>query len=107
MSVRCIAAVAALLAMAPARAAAQACCAAPSLVAPARLRRDERWAAGLETRARVVYGDFAADGAFSSTSSGDVETEQDPFVAARVLERAQVALVDVPHSCGRVARCRG
>lgn len=83
-------AVALLCAAAP-RAWAQACCSAPSLTTPVRLGWDERWAAGIETRARAVFGAFGADGNLA-TSSGDVEAEQDVFAAARFLERAQAAL---------------
>jgi hypothetical protein len=84
--------VAVVLCAAAPRAWAQACCSAPSLTTPARLGWDERWAAGIETRARAVFGAFGADGSLATTSAGDVEAEQDVFAAARFLARAQVGV---------------
>jgi hypothetical protein len=78
---------------APRFARAQACCAAPNLVTPARLQRHEAFGAGVQARGRGVFGAFAADGSFAGTSSGDVETEQDLFGAIGVAGRVQVAVV--------------
>jgi hypothetical protein len=86
------AAVAALLA-APRAAQAQACCAAPNLVTPARLQRNESFGAGVQARGRGVYGAYATDGSFAGTSSGDVETEQDLFAAVGLGGRVQVAVI--------------
>jgi hypothetical protein len=82
-----------LVALGPARAFAQACCAAPSLVIPSRLQRHESYGVGLQLRGRGVYGTFGADGAYARTSEGDVETAQELFAAARPFERAQFALL--------------
>jgi hypothetical protein len=84
--------VAVLVLAKPSAARAQACCAAPSLATPARLGRDERAGVGLLLRGRDAYGAFAADGAFATTATGDVETAQELFVAARPFARAQVAV---------------
>ncbi len=84
--------VAAILVARPAAAWAQACCAAPSLATPARLGRDEHYGVGLLLRGRNAFGAFAADGTFATTATGDVETAQELFVAARLFARAQVAV---------------
>ena len=81
------------LGTAPRAAQAQACCAATGLVIPARLRVYEDVGVGLQARLRPSYGTFAADGAFSRVSSGDLVTEQDLFVVWRALERLQVGVV--------------
>lgn len=83
----------ACVALAPARASAQACCAAPSLVIPSRLQRHETYGAGLQLRGRGVYGAFAADGGYAGTAGGDFETAQELFAAARPFERAQFAVL--------------
>jgi hypothetical protein len=95
---RWVGAVALLIIIArPASAAAQACCAATGLVIPARLRVYEDLAAGFQTRARSTYGSFSAGGDYGSVSNGDLVTQQDLFVMARVLPtllpRLQVALL--------------
>jgi hypothetical protein len=82
-----------LAALAPAAARAQACCAAPSVAAPARLGRDEQFGLGLSARMRGVYGGFAPSGAFASTADGDVETTQELFGVVQAAGRAQVAVV--------------
>jgi hypothetical protein len=82
-----------LLLATPTRALAQACCAAPSLVIPSRLQRHESFGAGLQLRGRGTFGAFGADGAYASSSYGDVEAAQELFASARFLSRAQVALL--------------
>jgi hypothetical protein len=77
----------------PARALAQACCAAPSLVIPSRLQRHESYGVGLQLRGRGVFGAFGSDGGYASASNGDVEAAQELFASARVFARAQVALL--------------
>lgn len=79
--------------LAPARALAQACCAAPSLVIPSRLQRHESYGVGLQLRGRGVFGAFGADGAYAGASDGDVEAAQELFASARIFSRAQVALL--------------
>jgi hypothetical protein len=88
-----VAVAAALVAAAPSVARAQACCAAPSLVAPSRLARSESGAVGVQARGRGVFGSFASDGSFARTSSGDLEAAQDLFGSLRVFRHAQVALL--------------
>jgi hypothetical protein len=83
----------ACLAFGPARALAQACCAAPSLVIPSRLQRHESYGVGLQLRGRGVFGAFGADGGYAASSDGDVEAAQELFGAARPFSRAQLALL--------------
>jgi hypothetical protein len=73
---------------------AQACCVAGGLTTPARLRRDERMAVGLQTRVRGVVGAFGADGSYATSEAGSREVggEEDLLAALRLGARAQVAL---------------
>ncbi|HEY4187695.1 MAG TPA: hypothetical protein VGP07_21635 [Polyangia bacterium] len=80
----------------PSSARGQACCGATGLVIPARLRIYEDYGVGLQARQRQTYGDFGSDGAFGSTSTGDLVTEQDLFVMARVSSRLELAVL-VPY----------
>lgn len=81
------------IALGPARALAQACCAAPSLVIPSRLLRHEAYGVGVQLRGRGVFGSFGADGAFARAGDGDVETAQELFASARPFARAQFAVL--------------
>lgn len=80
----------------PADAAAQACCGANGLVIPARLRVYDDYGFGVQATERQTYGSLAADGRYTSTSTGDLVTEQDLFAMARLSSRIQVALL-VPY----------
>ena len=73
---------------------AQACCVAAGLTTPARLRRDERVAVGLQTRVRTVVGAFGADGSYTTSESGSRELGggEDLLAAVRLGARAQIAL---------------
>ena len=80
----------------PADAAAQACCGASGLVIPARLRVYDDYGFGVQATERQTYGSLAADGTYSTTSTGDLVTEQDLFAMARLSSRVQLALL-VPY----------
>ena len=73
---------------------AQACCVAAGLTTPARLRRDERYAVGLQTRMRTVVGNFGADGTYATSGAGNRELggQEDLLAAVRLGARWQVAL---------------
>ncbi|HET6151247.1 MAG TPA: hypothetical protein VFH68_27165 [Polyangia bacterium] len=85
-------ALAALAALAPAVARAQACCVGTGLVTPARLRVFEDYGVGIQTRLRSVMGSFNAGGGYVGSRAGDdeIDLEQDLFAAAR-FGRFQVA----------------
>ena len=87
---------AALAAVWPATAAAQACCGASGLVIPARLRVYDDYGFGVQATERQTYGALGADGSYTGTSTGDLVTEQDLFAMARLSSRVQLAVL-VPY----------
>src|SRR5271166_2707058 len=78
-----------LVACAPARAWAQACCAGGSAVTPGRLELHEDALVGMQVKAATVLGSYDASGRYFASPSGDTEGdfEQDLFGAIRVLRR--------------------
>lgn len=83
------------LLVAPARARAQACCAATGAVTPARLALHEDALAGLQAKASSVLGSFDAAGRTLSSPPGasELDFEEDLFCAVRFLRRGQAALL--------------
>ncbi len=76
----------------PATAAAQACCAGGALINPTRLAPYEDAAAGLQLRARGMYGSF--DGAGTYTSAQDEQDfEQDLAASVRISRRGQAGIL--------------
>jgi hypothetical protein len=82
---------AAVLALAPRPARAQACCAGGALVTPTRLSEQEDYAAAVQMRARSNVGSFAPDGGFASSAGGEQVLEQDLAAAVRISRRGQVS----------------
>ncbi len=83
---------AALAALWPATAAAQACCAGGALVNPTRLAPYEDAAAGLQLRVRGQIGSFGAHGDYAA-SSNEQDLEQDLAASFRIARRAQAGFV--------------
>src|SRR5271166_6500175 len=81
-----------LVACAPARAWAQACCAGGSAVTPARLELHEDALVGVQLKAASVIGSYQTDGRFVAPGAGEAEQdfEEDLLGAVRVLQRGQV-----------------
>ncbi len=88
-------ALAAGLALTPALAHAQACCAGAGAVTPARLSLHEDALVGVTMRAVGAVGSYGIDGAFhpQAPGSSEVDLEEDLFAAFRVTSRGQVALL--------------
>ena len=76
----------------PAAAAAQACCAGGALVNPTRLAPYEDAAAGLQLRARGMYGSFDSGGSYTSAHH-EQNFEQDLAGSFRVTRRGQAGLL--------------
>lgn len=74
---------------------AQACCAGPGAVTPARLGVHEELLVGVQARLAWQLGTHDVHGRFVATPEGarEVDAEQDVIVAARVLRRTQLALL--------------
>ncbi len=84
---------AAALALAwPATAADQACCAGGALVNPTRLAPYEDGAAGLQLRARGMYGSFDSGGAYA-WAHDEQDFEQDLAASVRLTRRGQAGLL--------------
>ncbi len=79
----------------PSPARGQACCAGGSAVTPARLELHENALAGIQLRGAYVHGSYTPEGGYLPSPAGDSELdfEEDLFAAARVLRRAQIALL--------------
>jgi hypothetical protein len=86
-------ALAALVALRPAPAAAQACCAGGALVTPTRLSAQEDFAAAVQMRARSTMGSFAANGGYASAQGVDQAFEQDLAGAFRLGRAGQAGAV--------------
>lgn len=86
---------AAVALLAPARAAAQACCGGGASLAPARLEVHERALVGLQIKAAYLHGSFDGARRYLASPSGSVELdlEQDFVAAVRVLDRGQLSLL--------------
>lgn len=80
--------------VAPRDARAQACCAAGSVITPARLMMREDALVGVQARAGLVLGSYDEQRRFVAQRSGDseVDLEQDLFGAWRALPHMQLAL---------------
>ncbi len=78
---------------APAR--GQACCAGTGAVTPGRLALHERVIVGVQAKAGAVLGSYDGRGHYVAAPAGanEIDLEQDVFGAARLLARAQVALL--------------
>ncbi|MFT3766782.1 MAG: transporter [Minicystis sp.] len=85
---------AAFATLAPARAAAQACCSGATSLGPARLAPHEDGLAAVQIKIGGVYGSFDAHRRFIASPSGTVELdlEQDLIGAVRVLDHGQISL---------------
>ncbi|APR83019.1 Hypothetical protein A7982_08368 [Minicystis rosea] len=83
------------MSLAPARAAAQACCAGAASLTPARLALHEDALAAVQLKAAGVVGSFDASRRFIASPSGsnELDLEQDLIGAVRVLGRGQVSLL--------------
>ena len=101
--------VAALFALTPARAHAQACCAPTSAVTPGRLALHEDALVGIQLRGASLFGAYSAGGHYAAAPTGTSEQdfEQDLFVAVRFLRRGQFALVVPLIETRRVTLARG
>ncbi len=79
----------------PSRAGAQACCAGTGTVTPGRLGLHEDALLGMQLRAATELGSFDAEAGYGKTPEGasELDFEEDVFLAVRVLERAQLALL--------------
>ena len=80
---------------APARALAQACCAGPSAITPARLSPHEGHLLGTQTRVGFVLGSHDVNGQYRSSPprTSEVDFGEDIFGAARIGRRLQLALL--------------
>ena len=75
-------------------AAAQACCAGGSVVAPTRLATYEDFAIGLQTRAQGAMGSFGADGRYLPSQASSEQTfEQQLLASVRFARAAQAGVV--------------
>ncbi len=74
---------------------AQSCCAGSGAITPGRLSLHEVALVGVQTKSSVVFGNFDSHGSWTPNAKGSSEAdfEQDFFAAARVLPRAQLALI--------------
>jgi hypothetical protein len=73
---------------------AQACCAAPGAITPARLALYEESLVGVALRAVQVMGSFDDGGRYvPARGAEELDLEQDVFGAVRFLERGQAALL--------------
>lgn len=81
-----------LLALAPGRALAQACCAGASTLSPARLTSIEDAAIGVQVTAAVDTGSFQTTGRYSNNPAGSSEQDfsESLFATLKVLSRGQV-----------------
>lgn len=88
---------------APARALAQACCAGPSAITPARLSPHEGHLLGTQTRVGFVLGSHDVNGQYRSSPprTSEVDFGEDIFGAARIGRRLQLALL-APRTAVRV-----
>ena len=89
------ASVAGIVAGAPSKARAQACCAGTGAVTPGRLGTMDDALVGLQFRAGAVTGSFDARGQplASPPGAAEIDLEQDAFGALRLLEKGQVAVL--------------
>ena len=85
----------AAVALWPAYAKAQACCAGANAVTPARLAPYEDALVGTTLRISDMFGNFDANGNFAAAPAGvrELDVEQDFFGAVRPLPRAQLAVL--------------
>ena len=75
-------------------AAAQACCAGGSVVAPTRLAAYEDFAVGVQTRAQGSMGSFGADGRYLPSQASSEQTfEQQLLASVRFARAAQAGVV--------------
>ena len=88
-------AIALVLALLPARAHAQACCAGSGAVTPARLALHEDALVGTTLHVGGVLGNYAPDGTYTAQPphTTEVDVEEDLLAAARVTKRGQLSLL--------------
>lgn len=81
--------------LAPARAAAQACCGGTAALAPARLEPHEGSLVGVQFKGSYLHGSFDGAGRYIASPPGSVELdlEQDLLAAVRVLNNGQLSLL--------------